>query len=483
VDVEVCQGLALNPPTDTAEMRLTVLAEAGKRVAVEVYNGGVLSFFGVDESVDVVAGQNSSVQIVATSYTTPTMWRDTPQVAESAGFNLIWNSTPGAWLYHFQESPLSDFSVISFETTTPDTIVPGPLSAGDYYFRVRNVYTPNAWSNTNMTHVYGPPVITSIVPNNDEYIRGDEVTVTINGNDLNYLPGMVVTLFGRTCTIDPQSTESQLIATVTAGARAFSDVVRIRNNIGQSASSELVLIQTIAYIMGDLTSGDLQSAQDYKAAIDAIGADVWYGTVAIVPYALIDFIPMSAFEVIIVGWDSGTDMSNWGGGVSSRVAAIANSGSSVMGIGIGGAAFFEAAGIDLGLKDSEWTVQDEMYVLNGASQIFTQPHDLKRTDGSMIAVYADDGTPAGLLSLNHDFFNPPPGVSFFSTRAPTEFRFPFAEQDLNSGTRGVNFLWGFHASPRSLSADGAMLSENVVVYLFREATSDLVLPTNVAGAR
>ena len=209
---EVSQGVALNPPTSTTQVALTVIAEANKRVAVELFQSGVMTFFGVDENVDVVKDQDTAVSITARVFQVQSFSRDIFLVDDATTFNLIWNSTPGATFYEFHLSQTPDFSVINVVATVLDTFLQvngGDLPGGDWYFRVaaENIYTQSEFVE-QFVHVYAAPVISGVSA--PEVLRSQTVPVDIFGEHLDY-PATQVTIFGQTANILSSSVDHLLV--------------------------------------------------------------------------------------------------------------------------------------------------------------------------------------------------------------------------------------------------------------------------------
>lgn len=463
---EVSRGFAVPLGVDTMQVQLSVVAQQNKRVSVRLFGGGSLLYWGADTDVDVVANTSTRVTIQATAFSMGTLWFNPARVWDNEPFNLIWNRVDGAAAYQVQESPSPSFSVISWEDVVTDTFVPGPVPTGDYYFRVRawNPYAASDWRATTL-HVGGPPFVSGI--STVEVIRGGTADIDVFGSDLDHA-STEVTIFAQAATILSVS-PTQLSVRVQAPATALSDVVTVTNNFGADASASLVKVQSIAYLMGPVTGGDWASANTYKALIETYGDYIDQGAVAIIPYDLAAVIAdWSVFDIVVIGADTGIDASSWagGGGSADQLAGdIDAGGAAVLGIGRGGASFFEILGRDIGLKNCQANFQNTVVVMNSTSPVYTWPNDLGASDGQTITIHSN--TVARLLSANLSLVPAPPGVSFHARRTLVETLFPLVQQQAGfGGGTGLGFLWGFEAAPSTLTPTGGAVFENTVNYLY-----------------
>lgn len=462
---EVSVGYGVPLAADTMQVQLSVIAQQNKRVSVRLFGGGSLLYWGVDTDVDVVANASTRVVIQANAYAMGTLWFAPSRVWDNEPFSMLWNRVDGANGYRVQVSPSPSFAVISWDSVVTDTFVSGPVPAGDYYFRVRarNTYVSSDWRTANL-HVGGAPFVSGI--STVEVIRGATADVDVFGSDLDHT-STTVTIFGQTATI-VSSSPTQLAVRVQVPAGALSDVVTVSNDFGADASGALVKVQSIAYLMGPVTGGDWTSANTYKSFIESYGDYIDQGAVAIIPYDLASVISdWSVFDVVIIGADTGVDEPTWagGGGDATTLATAIDAGrAAVLGIGRGGAAFFQILGRDIGLKNCQSNFQSTAVVMNATSPVYTWPNDLGLSDAQTITIHS---SAARLLSANLSLVPAPPGVSFHARRSLVETLFPLVEQQAGSGGgSGLGFLWGFEASPTTLTAVGAAVFANTINYLY-----------------
>ncbi len=480
---EVGTGIAIPPSQDTVSLNLTVIAEENKRVAVKLYAAGSLVYFGVDENVDVVPDRPTQVSIHAAPFEmgaisvrpllNPPLW---PGLWDGERFEVSWPPILGSSDYHIQVSSSPDFSPITRQAFVADTSVTDSLEAGNYYIRVgaRNTYAKSEWSTTQI-HVSGAPVVSSISP--QEVLRGVEYQLDIYGADLHH-PSVQASVFGQMCTITDVS-PTRLQVRVIPPATAFSDVVTVRHE-GlrlEDSSDEPLKVQTIAYIMGDGASSDLESAGKFKAMIDSYGNYTQQSAAIILPYTVIGGMlnDLSIFDVIVVGHDTGNDAADWGGGGvmgATRADKIRTSGAAVLGIGTGGAAYFQAVGLDIGIGSCAWDVNDEVYVVDPSARMFNNPVGVAIPPDKILVLYKAVVGPVR-LGVN----DPPNGVDRYGSWQKDVRVFPFVDQPaagLGPGTQS-NFLWGFEGDPDDLTVVGHSIFLNTVVFVFDDGTKDVIV--------
>ena len=472
---EVIKGVDILGGTDTVSMSITVIAEQNKRVAVRLYSAGSLEFFGVDEDVDVVADAETRVQIQTIQFMMSSLTVNPVRIWKDEPFVIRWPSVVGADGYQLEVSGTPDFASVFWDTLFPDTLLPAQLPDGDYYFRVaaRNDYAQSDWSSTQI-HVGGAPFVSGL--SQYELLRGYQTTFEIYGIDLDH-PSVQVSVFNQVCTI-LQAGPTSLQVQVTPGLRATSDYVSVSNTftIGSAESNELLRIQSIAYVMGDLASGDGASASAYKGMIDGY-SDTNASAVYIMPYTWIEFLNMAIFDVVIIGWDTGTNELTWGGGGvigKTRADAIAASEASVLGMGVGGASYFELVGLDIGIQSCAPTVAQtgDLYVVNRPAQIFNAPNPITIPLGNTIDLYlsAPSTVRIGVTA-------PGNSVGRYGSGGTLSTIYPLADAPapMSGGDTYNNFLWGLHWSPADFTSTGLELFENVVTFMFEDGTKVVIV--------
>jgi hypothetical protein len=286
-----------------------------------------------------------------------------------------------------------------------------------------------------------------------------------------------VSAFGQTFAIDSALSSSHLWARVRAPTRAFSDVVTVSNAFGSDDSDNFLKVQTVAYVMGDASAGDLGTANVYKSMIDSYGDYTRHSAVLVLPYTAIGGAlgDLSIFDVIVVGYDTGTGVTDWGGGGAlgaSRADKIRTSGAAVLGIGTGGAAYFQVVGLDIGIGACVWDYNDELFVVDPAASIFNQPVSVDiPPDGTLVLYEAFVGPIR--LGVN----DPPIGVDRYGAYQKDANQFPLVDQPANGAGAGnfSNFLWGFEGDPLDLTVVGHSVFANTVVFLFDDGIKDIVV--------
>ena len=455
---------------DTIEVNLSVIAEANKRVSVELFTAGRLLFFGVDENVDVVANQTTAVLLTTAPFDITTFTRDTPAVLANVSFGMEWNSVADATSYRLQRSSTPEFAIINWQISTPDTSFSGALPVGAHYFRVmaENTYTA---SNPTLQFVYAyeAPTITSVADEDADGQAHRFETLTVTGMSLNY-PGTEFFLGSYKCTVLTWSGDE---VTLQVPANAVSGEVTVQNVLGNDTSADYIGVMTIVYIGEDPDSAasDLAVALAYMAKIESYA---WLddARVSFIPYQWLGIFPMSIFDVIVIGDDT-YNGSRWAGGDAARVAAIAFSGANVLGIGAGGAAYFDGLSLGIGLSNSNPSQQRDVLCWAPTSEVFTKPNDFGAGLGELFRLYQD---PDWVLSPNL----PGPAVTGqtrYGSRDATGNFFPLVEEiSTPGGAPIINFLWGYQAAPWNMRGDGDKLFENAVTYLYSDTRTKAALP-------
>lgn len=450
----------------SVQIEISVVAQNNKRVSVKLYSAGVIQFWGVDEDVDVVAGGNTPVNISANPFAMSALSVVPSRVWHNEDFEMTWSPIAAADDYRVQISTAPDFSSIAWEGSITDTMVTGPLPEGDYYFRVRatNAYAQSAW-RMRLLHVGGAPLLSGI--SSAEVVRGETVDFDVFGVDLDHA-STEITVFGQKATVLGGS-PTQISARITAPKDAFSDVVTVTNNFGSDVSTGRIAVQSIAYIMGPVNTGDWTSANGFKNIVTSYGALIDHAGVAIIPYDLATFISdYDVFDVIAIGGDTGTTASNWAGGgvlAGNLGGAIAASPASVIGVGRGGSAYFELEGLVIGAQNAQVNLQNTIVCRNQGADVYNAPNALGVSDGETMTIHQN--TVARLVSVSIPLVPLPAGVTVYASRTITATVFPLVEEVQQvSGRDKTNLLWGFEADPTTMTPVGFGLFQNTVTYLY-----------------
>ncbi len=228
---------------------------------------------------------------------------------------------------------------------------------------------------------------------------------------------------------------------VTAQARCASnnDIVSSWSDaLTVTVNAPIPVFTKIAYIY----STDSESANSYKAFLE----DKGYPTSLI----HIDSIAAGIFTdtLILIGADTGREGA-WG--QSAIVDAVNNSGQPIIGLGQGGHDFFGKLSLTVGYADS-WDGKDtNIVVVDSSHDVFNTPNNLGVTTGQTISIYSKS-THIG-INLPVPL---PPNVVLLGRNDVRQEHYPLVQEAPRY------LLWGWNASPDSMTQIGKDLFENAV---------------------
>ena len=443
------------------ELNIACIAESGKRVSVDLYDDGVFTHHGYATGVNVVKGQQTGVAIDAYPFDVTSFSVSPGIVVSPAPFNLAWDGSPAADRYLVQCSPTSDFGTIEWSYTAIDTYVTAQLPTGSHYFRVvpQTDFAngqPCDWEFGYTRNGTNDVKITSFDP--IAGIPGD--IVTIRGENLDY-PGYQAYIGAIQMTVVSVSWGTMQCV---IPLHAVTDGVTVTNGLG--SDTKPFVVQRVAYV----TSSGVD-AVGYVKALAEHENDFGFSGVAVLPLTELDTRDMSVFDIIIVAHDTGTSISNWGGGVAGRVNAIANTDANVIAMGRGGAVFLMLTGVS---TTSYLTAPDpdgKYYIPSASPQVISTPHDI----GAGLEGWNDKTQP---LTTHLEYSSAPAGVNLYATRdcdrllaclGPTDewvladFRF-----DNPDGKPVIYFFWGYADDANQLMGKAKDCLGNIMFLLYRD---------------
>ncbi len=193
---------------------------------------------------------------------------------------------------------------------------------------------------------------------------------------------------------------------------------------------------------------DVASADSYEALLEANGYAVTQ--VHMDDVATTDF---SAYGLIIVGQDTGFS-DTWGDAPS--VNAIEGSGKPIIGLYRGGASLFHELGLSISEEHGGFAPdQTGINVTDPSHTIFSSPNSMPVPGDGIVALYSSPCT----LFNEYSGSLSPDAVPLGCTAVYSHSYYPLVEEE-------QNVLWGFQASPDSMTQEGKDLFVNVVNHLF-----------------
>jgi hypothetical protein len=216
---------------------------------------------------------------------------------------------------------------------------------------------------------------------------------------------------------------------------------------GLSCRPEQRLQGKIAYVFRN----DDVAANAFKTLLDGRGFST-----TLVPLGAVLATDFSAFDLIIIADDTGS-LNSWGtppaATSAAQVAQILKPARPVLGVGEGGYAFFGQPALSLFIGWPNGWHGPNLKVVPTAEwpAFYTTPYAVP-TGGGSVQVYSTFVNEVGIFLQNR-----PADAVVFGLEPNDERHAPLLAQ-------GCRQLWGFSRDPRAMTADGANLFVNAVVY-------------------
>ncbi len=452
-NLETSSGAAINGASEVA-LTITCVAEKDKKVSVELFSGRHMVYFGVDEQVDVVEGENTNVMIDAWDMYVNRLDVTPSMVIEGTSYTVSWSRPAAAGSFLLLESPDTDFPQKQTQSyLTPDTVwvTPSPRPPGAYYYAVIPL-NPYAWGTpSNVAYGYvqtvgeQPPSINSVYPS----AAAPGERVTLRGVNMD-LPGTRVFVGGFECPVVSAS-ESELDFVVAAGASTGPIRLETLMGIIDPLPPVWITVNRIAYVSA---TGD---DADWYAGLLKEEPSINSG-LAMVPLAEVADRDMRVFDVIILAHDVGNS------GVvsdSPELDAIVNSGANVLAVGRGGRAYVSEVFTDIkGLSvTTEW--RQDLYVLDGSMPIFQSPYPIAPLGPATVQMC---WAPQPFSGIDIHFVLPlVMPLAALSIDAPQSYAMLYLGSGLQDQVHNV--YWGFEGDPAELSERGRECVLNILSFL------------------
>lgn len=447
------------------DITIPCIAENGKRVSVDLYEGGQFTYHGFTTGVNVVKGAQTPVSIDAYEFTIASL-RVTPSplATEPEPFDLTWNTAAAAMNYRVQASATPDFGTIAWEQSITDTVATvGGLTPGGYYFRVmpRTPYAQGASCPEQFAYMQSASQDVIITSFSVPAAKPLDV-ITIYGENFDY-PGTQVTIGSMQMPILSSSWGEMDVRIPRA---AISEGITVANGIGSDTKD--FVVQRVAYV----TSGG-PFAAGYVTALEKHNDDFGYSGVAVVRLSELDTQDMSVFDIIVVASDTGNSPNSWGGD-PNRANRIHATTANVLAMGRGGAVFLTLVGATTAPHVTSIDTDGAYYAPNGNDVIFVTPHSVgggsidfttainaSTTDFSISSA----AKPAGATLYASTDCDRPLGVCL---GAPND-RWVLADFNIvNTGGDFVHyFFWGYADDPDELSPAGSDVLGNIMYLLYQ----------------
>jgi len=464
---ETARGLAING-AGSVDVTVNCVAEANKKVSVELYTTQHMRYFGVDERVDVTENENTDVMIDA--YDIFVDWiavSDTLIAPGDPPFDVYWTPVAAAASYLLLESSSPSFEqhlTQSFLTT--DNIMTRNRPAGPWYYVVAplNPYTVGTLSNIAYAYVQSvgeqPPQIDAMDP--PEGPPGE--LITLSGSNLD-VPGRV-RLGASICPI-VSATETELVFVVPASAQ--TGVVSLENVLNVAHAPGFFVVDRIAYVTA--TNQDESDATWYVDLV-AKESNITSG-MTVVPLREVADRDMDVFDVIVVAHDVT-------GPSTAEIQAIVESGANVLAVGRGGRTFF--ANAFPSLSGLPVTVQSrrDLYIPEGSFTLFQLPYRIAPPGPSVQEVCQSNQAFTG---IDIDGVAVPASLMTFAALSivdPTSYVLLSVESTTVDQQVVYNFYWGFEGDPNQLNSLGSEFVTNIMTFLANTASAVALTPAQVS---
>jgi hypothetical protein len=461
--LETSKGVPYDGSSDV-QLTVTCVAEAGKKVSVELFDHARMMYFGAAEDVEVNPLQDTDVAIDAWDIFIDRLQVEPQLVTVGTPFEVRWSSVaaPGGFL--LQESGSADFSTVVNQILTADTTVSFQRGTGAHYFRVAPVneyavgtVTPPAFCYVAETSEPAP-TIDAIEPAE----AAPTERVTIRGSKLD-LPGSQVLLGQIPCPIISATDASMLIQIPRAG---HTGRVTLKSILGEATAPDAFVVNRIAYV----TRGG-EYAEGYRKLITADSVITGGSGVEVVVNDHLCTRDMSVFDLVVVGHDNGTE-----GFVldAAQAGAIIASGSQIMAIGAGGYMYLRYASAEVDTLTMTASQRQDLYVPDPALPVFVEPYPIvfqifnfvRMCDPAQYFIGIDVTSKPKSITLYANFFS--------GSRS-------WALLDVLTSENSIrNFFWGYTGDPGLLTTDGKSCFLNVLNLLLAGTTADSATASNRA---
>lgn len=448
----------------SVDVSIPCIAENGKRVSVDLYDGADFSHHGFTTGVNVVKGAQTPVSIDAYEFTIASMSvTPSPLALEPEPFDLAWNFAPAATSYDVQASATPDFGTIQWEQSVTDTVLAGvDLAPGAHYFRVipRTPFAQGASCPEQFAYLKSESDDVIITSFSVPAAKPADV-ITIFGENFDY-PGTQVTI---------DSMQMQILSSswgeldVLIPRAAITESITVSNTIG--SDTKPFVVQRVAYVTngGAFTAG-------YVTALEKHDEDFGFSGVAVVRLPEVDIQDMSVFDIIVVAGDTGNSPGNWGGDLD-RANKIHETTANVLAMGRGGAVFLDVVGATTAPYQTTPDADGDYYVQDGGAQIFSTPHSV----GGGFVTFNRDTSPS---TTSFEMQSPPAGITPRAStdcdgvlclngankyRTLLDFRFANA-----GGDPVLYFFWGYADDPEQLTSDATDILGNIMYLLYQNRT-------------
>lgn len=192
---------------------------------------------------------------------------------------------------------------------------------------------------------------------------------------------------------------------------------------------------------------DLTTAQAFQTVLGTAGFAVT--NIQLNDAATTNF---GAFDLVMVASDTTASqiVAAWDGSPAA-VSAIKTSGKPVVGLGYGGATFFEHMGTFINYGQTWGTGGNQVFAVDPGHQVWRTPFPISVPPGNLVSVYSSGPTINSLYIPS-----PVPNVVTLAREAADPVHYPIVIE------QGKYVYWGFWSGPQTMTVDGQHLLINTL---------------------
>jgi hypothetical protein len=200
-------------------------------------------------------------------------------------------------------------------------------------------------------------------------------------------------------------------------------------------------LQPVAYIY----SSDTTTANNYKNLLESNGYHV-----GLIPQSSILSKNFDSYRAILIGPETGNNYS-WGDGGGNQAAHLDSANVRILGLGEGGASFFEVLGLQLGYGHCAGGSATSVYAEDPSSSYWSTPNNITVPGNRMVKIYNANSR----YQANY-YPDPISGIVGIGRTSSSGSHYPIIRQD------SKYLLWGFDSGPSNMTSTGKNVFINVV---------------------
>ena len=236
----------------------------------------------------------------------------------------------------------------------------------------------------------------------------------------------------------------QSIANATATALAATEQAAIAATATAQMAATLTAqaqLLPVAYIY----TSDSATANSYK--------DLLYDNgylVEVIPQNSILSTNFSSYRAILIGPETGSG-GTWGDGAGNQANHLASAGPRIVGLGVGGYAFFGKLNLEIGWSNGVPGSTTTTFVVDPSSSYWETPNDIPVPGNRMVSLFNTNTEYVGIY-----YPSSISGVRGIGRISETGAQYPIISQD------GKYMLWGFEDGPTKMTSTGKDVFINVI---------------------